>query len=151
MKLTFILFLFFICVACEKANREDGRGDETTVITDSMKTDSVLSTEILQHAPSWAKSVPVKDGYIYVIGTAKSRRANIASDKALFNAQVRIAEKLKELELEFTEGENAIGADSDPDNDNLSIKMQDVMTKSKKQVKSGDLWYSYVLLELKLD
>ncbi|MBN1408067.1 MAG: hypothetical protein JW956_09765, partial [Calditrichaceae bacterium] len=113
--------------------------------------DSVLSTEILQHAPSWAKSVPVKDGYIYVIGTAKSRRANIASDKALFNAQVRIAEKLKELELEFTEGENAIGADSDPDNDNLSIKMQDVMTKSKKQVKSGDLWYSYVLLELKLD
>lgn len=153
MKLLFILFLFLIFASCEKNNKNDRSNTDTTNVSDSTKSDSSLSIENQEHAPSWFKSLPKKEGYIYATGTAASRRANIASDKALLYAQIRLAEKLKKLRLDsgIREGEKAIGADSDPGSDNLSITMQDVMTKNKKQVKSGDLWYSYVLLELKLD
>ena len=151
MKLFFSILVFLILVACEKTSRNDLSKSDSSIVADSARTDSVLLIENAENAPSWYLAIPEKEGFIYAIGMAKSRRANIASDKALLNAQVSLAEKLKRQDLNIVngEGENAIGADSDPDNDNLSIIMKDVMVKNKKQLKVGDIWYSYVLLELK--
>lgn len=151
MKLFFSILVFLILVACEKTSRNDLSKSDSSIVADSARTDSVLLIENAENAPSWYLAIPEKEGFIYAIGMAKSRRANIASDKALLNAQVSLAEKLKRQGLNIVngEGENAIGADSDPDNDNLSIIMKDVMVKNKKQLKVGDIWYSYVLLELK--
>ena len=151
MKLFFSILVFLILVACEKTSRNDLSKSDSSIVADSARTDSVLLIENAENAPSWYLAIPEKEGFIYAIGMAKSRRANIASDKALLNAQVSLAEKLKRQDLNLVngEGENAIGADSDPDNDNLSIIMKDVMVKNKKQLKVGDIWYSYVLLELK--
>ena len=151
MKLFFSILVFLILVACEKTSRNDLSKSDSSIVADSARTDSVLLIENAENAPSWYLAIPEKEGFIYAIGMAKSRRANIASDKALLNAQVSLAEKLKRQGLNIVneEGENAIGADSDPDNDNLSIAMKDVMVKNKKQLKVGDIWYSYVLLELK--
>ena len=151
MKLFFSILVFLILVACEKTSRNDLSKSDSSIVADSARTDSVLLIENAENAPSWYLAIPEKEGFIYAIGMAKSRRANIASDKALLNAQASMAEKLKRQGLNIVngEGENAIGADSDPDNDNLSIIMKDVMVKNKKQLKVGDIWYSYVLLELK--
>ena len=151
MKLFFGILVFLLLVACEKTSRNDLSKSDSSIVADSARTDSVLLIENVEYAPSWYLAIPEKEGFIYAIGMAKSRRANIASDKALLNAQVSLAEKLKRQGLNIVngEGENAIGADSDPDNDNLSIIMKDVMVKNKKQLKVGDIWYSYVLLELK--
>ena len=151
MKLFFSILVFLILVACEKTSRNDLSKSDSSIVADSARTDSVLLIENAENAPSWYLAIPEKEGFIYAIGMAKSRRANIASDKALLNAQVSLAEKLKRQGLNIVngEGENAIGADSDPDNDNLSIIMKDVMVKNKKQLKVSDIWYSYVLLELK--
>ena len=153
MRLVFIFCFLIIVASCEKNDGNSRNTIDTTDISDSVMTDNALSVENLELAPSWFKSIPEKNGYIYAAGTATSRRVNIASDKALLNAQVRLAEKLKELGLNsgMEENEEAIGADSDPGNDNLSVTLQDVMTKNRKQIKAGNLWYSYVLLELKLD
>jgi hypothetical protein len=150
MKNIFIILILIILFSCEKSDRKDLSNIDTTVVSDSINSDNVLSIEIREKAPAWFKSLPVKEGYIYAVGTAKSRRASIASDKALLNAQVSLAEELKQLE-QGSGMEETQGADSDPDNENLSIKMQDVLTKNKKQIKSGNLWYCFVLLELKLD
>ena len=151
MKLFSGILVFLILVACEKTSRHDLNKSDSSIVADSARTDSVLLIENAENAPSWYLAIPEKEGFIYAIGMAKSRRANIASDKALLNAQVSLAEKLKRQGLNIVngEGENAIGADSDPDNDNLSIIMKDVMVKNKKQLKVSDIWYSYVLLELK--
>ena len=89
---------------------------------------------------------------MYAKGVAKSRRANIASEKAVMEAQVNLAEKLNELGISSTsESEKPLGADSDPANNNLTVTMQDVLVKDKKQFKSGKLWYSFVLLEIKIE
>lgn len=153
MKILFICLIVLLIFACEKTEQSDRNIPDTTGVMDSLITDSSFWAEEWEQAPSWFKSLPEKEGYIYATGTAKSRRANIASDKALLNAQVNIAEKLKEMGFgsNTMHGEQSIGADSDPSNNNLSITMQGVMIKNKKQIKSGNLWYSYVLLELKED
>lgn len=153
MKILFIILSAILLFTCEKTEQSYRITPDTSGIVDSLKIDSSFSVEELEQAPSWFKSLPEKEGYIYATGTAKSRRANIASNKALLNAQVSLAEKLKEMGLgsNIIHGEQSIGADSDLSNDNLSITMQDVMIKNKKQIKSGNLWYSFVLLELKQD
>ncbi len=153
MKILFVIFIVILLISCEKTKRSERNSTDTTNVIDSLKADTSMLIEVIEHAPSWFKSIPKEEGYIYAAGTAKSRRANIASDKALLNAQVSMAEKLKKLRLgsDTIHGEEVIGADSDPSNENLSITMQDVMIKNKKQIKSGDLWYSYILLELKQD
>lgn len=153
MKVLFIILSTIFLFSCQKTERSNRIIPDTSGVMDSLKIDSTFSIEELEQAPSWFKSLPEKEGYIYATGTAKSRRANIASNKALLNAQVSLAEKLKELGINSNtiHGEQSIGADSDPSNDNLSTTMQDVMIKNKKQIKYGNLWYSFVLLELKQD
>ncbi|MEJ2542548.1 MAG: two-component regulator propeller domain-containing protein, partial [Calditrichaceae bacterium] len=108
MKNIFIILILIILFSCEKSDRKDLSNIDTTVVSDSINSDNVLSIEIREKAPAWFKSLPVKEGYIYAVGTAKSRRASIASDKALLNAQVSLAEELKQLEqgsgMEETQG-----------------------------------------------
>ena len=147
------MLLGLLIFTCEKQERSDLELTDTTAVVDSSQTGLVLPTDILEKAPAWFKSIPTNKGLVYAVGTAKSRRGNIASDKAILNAQVKLAEKLKEMGLGSNTkmGETPLGADSDPSNNNLSITMQNVMIKNKKQIKSGDLWYSFVLLEMKLD
>ena len=151
MRLIFTTLLLVIFIACDKTDRSDTGKIDSTTVSDSTAMDSTLSVEFAENAPAWFVSIPQIEGYIYATGTAKSRRASIASDKATLKAQVSMAEKLKKQGVINGTSEIALGADPDADNENLSIMMQDVMVKNKKQVKLGDIWYSYVLLELKQD
>ena len=154
LKSTYYILLFGLFIfACEKKEGKDFNNTDSTAVVDSLMQDPILATEVLEQAPEWYTILPEDEEYIYAIGVAKSRRANIASEKAVMKAQVSLAEKLKELELisDTEESEQSLGADSDPADGNLSVMLQDVMIKEKKQFKSGKLWYSFVLLEMKID
>ena len=146
-----LLISVLIIISCEKKEGEDPVDIDSTAIIDSLQSNPILSTEILKHAPEWYRTLPEDEGFIYAAGVAKSRRAKIASDKAVMKAQMKLAEKLKEMELQSDrDHEKPLGADSDPSNGNLSVILQDVIVKEKKQFRSGKLWYSFVLLEMKI-
>lgn len=152
MRLYFFIILGLLICSCDKKSSDDTIDIDSTLVIDSLQAELLLSTDILDKAPEWFKTMPTQEGFIYATGIAKSRRANIASDKALMKAQVSLAEKLKGLEgISDSESEVPLGADSDPANKNLDVTMKDVLVKDKKQFKSGKLWYSFVLLEIKIE
>lgn len=152
MRILFLIILGLLIFSCEKKESSDSIDIDSTAVVDSIMTRQGLASEILEQAPEWYKTLPINEGYMYAKGVAKSRRANIASEKAVMEAQVNLAEKLNELGISSnSESEIPLGADSDPDNDNLTVTMQDVLVKDKKQFKSGKLWYSFVLLEIKIE
>ena len=154
MRISLIVLLFALLVlGCKRTDKNDKTNPDSTAIRDSLQTGLKLPDEVLEEAPEWFESLPEKDSYIYAVGVAKSRSGSIASNKALLKAQLSLAEKLKEIKpaSNMEDHEQPLGADSDPSNDNLAITMQDVIVKNKKQIKWGDLWYSFVLLEVKTD
>jgi len=106
----------------------------------------IADKSILKNAPDWFKTIPVEKGILYAIGTAKSRRLNLASDKAVTKAQISLAEQVK------LKTESAGGADTeDVTESDLDIVLKKSLIKNQTQIKEGKLWRVYVLLEMELE
>lgn len=152
MKFCVVLFLCFLFVSCTKKEKNDVSKSDSMMVVDSTMAEHDLEMVILEQAPGWYKSMPEKEGYIYTVGTAKSRRGSIATNKAVMKARIKMADKLKEMEYDINSDLDKIpqGADMNPSDDNLSMALQNVIIKEKKQIKTGDYWHTFVLLEMQL-
>ena len=78
-----------------------------------------------------------KDGFLYSVGRASSSRITIAREKALMQAQVALANELAKKQ--------GIPTDS------LNIILHHSHVAKETQMKRGNRWYSYVLLEMPLN
>ncbi len=99
--------------------------------------DSLSSTQeevlVPADAPVWYTAKPETQGFIYGRGMARSRRVNIARDKAVLKAQAELAELLKS-------GSTLT----------VPVELKNTLIKKQKQIQEGKQWRVYVLLEAPL-
>jgi len=136
----------FIFSCNEKKEIHPDQLDSLKNIDSALVDSGIVDKSILKNAPDWFKTIPVEDGVLYAIGTAKSRRLNLASDKAVTKAQISLAEQVK------LKTESAGGADTeDVTESDLDIVLKKSLIKNQTQIKEGKLWRVYVLLEMELE
>jgi len=146
----FILLAFlFLLFSCEKKNtKKNTAPDSLTVI----QKDSTLQTEkevqeVPQNAPEWYTDIPEKEGYLYVTANARSKRADIAEDKAEHLARVLMARKIENLERESQKTNSGAQAEKKTDIETQNLSYSIVV--KKKRIKEGGYWRAFVLLEMK--
>jgi hypothetical protein len=146
----FILLAFlFLLFSCEKKNtKENTAPDSLSVI----QKDSTVQTEkevqeVPQNAPEWYTDIPEKEGYLYVTANARSKRADIAEDKAEHLARVLMARKIENLERESQKTNSGAQAEKETDVETQNLSYSIVV--KKKRIKEGDYWRAFVLLEMK--
>jgi len=143
-----IIFIasIFIFSCNEKKEIPSDQLDSLNNIDSALVDSGIVDKSILKNAPDWFKTIPVEDGVLYAIGTAKSRRLNLASDKAVTKAQISLAEQVK------LKTESAGGADTeDVTESDLDIVLKKGLIKNQTPIKEGKLWRVYVLLEMELE
>ena len=142
------IFLVIILLSCEKKEKNQ----DLPVNTDSLNTavDS-LKTEYKKNAPEWFNHIPQEHGYLYAAAEGKSLRANIAEQKALFKARVKLAEKFAELSQGSDDRASGPGADGESIRDERSIVLERSIVKQQKQILKGKHWHVFVLVEMKID
>jgi hypothetical protein len=101
-------------------------------------------------APQWAKELPVKQGYLYMVGVGQSRQIDIAEKKAIMNARTLMAEKIHQSAIPVGEKKETGGASSESNVDYEVILENSLVTKTER-VKEDKLWKVYVLLEMKTE
>lgn len=120
-----IILLFLTVFSCTK---------KETPETLPMRADSLANiqkeTLVPADAPSWYLAKPETEGYAYGRGMARSRRVNIARDKAVLKAQAELAELIKTDSTLAT-----------------PVELKNTRIKEQTQVREGKQWRVYVLLE----
>ena len=116
----FALLILLVILTCKKEQKQQ-----------PVKPDS--STVQIENAPSWFKTYPQQEGFLYAAGQATSSRPEIARRKAMLNARLKLAEKLKQQ------------------GDSLNTLLRWSRVKEEKQIRQGKRWQSFVLLELPLE
>ena len=118
---SWLLAGLLLFAACKKETSE--QKEEQNVTGDSLTIQS-------ENAPDWALKPPQEEGYLYAIGQATSSRPEIARRKAMLNARVKLAEKLSQQ------------------GDSLNTLLRWSKVKEEKQLKQGNRWQSFVLMEV---
>ena len=146
-KISIIIVITLFLFSCkEKKDIPSDQLDSLKNVDSAFVDSGLVESNILKNAPDWFKNIPNQDGFIYGIGTAKSRRLNLASDKAVTKAQISLAEQVKK------KTESTIGADSDEISESdLNVVLTKSVIKNQTQIKEGKLWRSYVLIEMEIE
>lgn len=107
--------------------------------------------------PEWFTNVPQDPNYLFAVNTATSRDLGLAMDKAITGARAEIARQMEVrvsgLQKRFDE-EVGIGEDSQlmqmftqATKTVVSQALNGSRTRYQKQVKDGNLWRAYVMVE----
>ena len=107
--------------------------------------------------PDWFTNVPQDPNYLYSANTQVSQDLQLAIDKAVTGARSEIGRqvevKLEGLQKKFSE-ETGTGSDAqllqmftEAEKTVVSTTLNGSRVKYQKQVKDGELWRSYVLVE----
>jgi hypothetical protein len=107
--------------------------------------------------PEWFSNVPVNPNYLYAANTAVSQDLQLAIDKATTGARTEIGRqveiKVNALQKRFEE-ETGVGQDAQllqqftqANKNVVSTSLSGTTVKTKSQVKDGDMWRAYVLVE----
>lgn len=143
----FLLGFILLVFSCEKKEVKPHESADSlnTVTKDSTLQRQKAAEEIPQNAPQWYMDIPEREGYIYTVANARSKRADIAEDKAEHMARVLMAEKVAELKKE---AQNSGGAQSEKAQEETQSLNRSIIIK-KKRIKEGNYWHAFVLLEMK--
>jgi len=107
--------------------------------------------------PEWFSNVPANPNYLYAANTAVSQDLQLAIDKATTGARTEIGRqveiKINALQKRFEE-ETGVGQDAQllqqftqANKNVVSTSLSGTTVKSKSQVKDGEMWRAYVLVE----
>jgi len=107
--------------------------------------------------PEWFSNVPTNPNFLYAANTATSQDLQLAIDKATAGARTEIGRqvetKVNALQKRFDE-ETGVGQDAQllqqftqASKNVVSTSLTGTTVKSKTQVKDGDMWRAYVLVE----
>ncbi len=144
-----VFTLFYSCKQDKDQTNEQADSLSTVVdTTDSIKVKDQAGK--MDTAPEWYANLPVKEGYLYAAGSARSRKLTIARDKAQMRAQTQLAKKYQALIGENEESQNTGGAQSAEDED-INIMLKKTIVKKQQQTPEGNYWRFYVLLEMKIE
>ena len=124
-----LLISLLAVISCENKDSADSKisaGDDSLSVS---REDQLIPAD----APAWFVDEPDIKGYIHAKGMARSRRINIARDKALMKAQAELAMKIN------------------PDSLGGMIQLENLSIKKQEQVQEGNLWRVYVLVEMAVD
>ena len=124
----FIIPLFLVAYSCTKKESSEQQQSQADSLANVQK-DLLIPAD----APAWYSAKPEVQGYLYGRGMARSRRVNIARDKAVLKAQAELAELLK--------------SDSTL---SVPVELKNTLIKEQKQIREGKHWRVYVLLEAPL-
>ena len=122
------IMLLFVLLSCSKKEPSDQAPQKADSLSNAHQ-DVLVPAD----APAWYITKPETQGYLYGRGMARSRRVNIARDKAILKAQAELAELLN--------------SDSTL---TVPVELKNTLIKEKKQIKEGKQWRVYVLLEAPL-
>ena len=107
--------------------------------------------------PEWFSNVPVNPNYLYAANTAVSQDLQLAIDKAVTGARTEIGRqmevKVNGLQKKFEE-ETGVGQDAQllsqftsASKTVVSTQLSGSRIKFQKQLREGNLWRAYVLME----
>ncbi len=119
------LVLFILTTACKQKQSE-----KQTNNPDTLATNVVDKKNEGQNVPEWFRRVPQREGFVYAVGQASSKRPELARKKALLKAQTALAEKAGSVEK--------------------GVELKSVHVIKEHQVKQGARWQCYVLMEAPL-
>ena len=144
-----VMALLFLIFSCEKKNTQENISQDTLKVIQEDSTVHAEKTEkeILKNAPEWYADIPEREGYLYVTANARSKRADIAEDKAEHLARVLMAGKIENLEKESQETNGGAQAEQETDTETQNLSYSIIV--KKKRIKEGDYWRAFVLLEMK--
>ena len=87
---TAVIILYLFIAACDD-NSKTEKEAAVDSLAQNFAVDSLQAEFDIENAPEWFKSIPRNDKTIMVRGYGKSRRADIAEEKAMLNAQDHLA------------------------------------------------------------
>ncbi len=129
----FSAFLIFALSFCKGEKKPaPGQDDSLAVI----RVDS-LPEKAEESLPSWFREIPQKPGTLYAVGRGKSSRMNLSREKAMLNAQAALARLFAQKKNKAT--------------DSLNVLLTRSHVVKEKQVRRGNRWYTYVLIEMPLN
>jgi len=143
-----VLTLLFVLNSCK--NKQPRQQQAPTADSTKAQKNSALSDPI-EGTPAWFEQLPQKKGYLYALGQAHSLRPNLARDKAVLQARVRLARKVRELDERPNRPPADGGAkETVPHEEARQTVLEKSMIKRQKQIKKGKQWQVFVLLEMKV-
>jgi len=126
----FGLFLMLALSFCKGEKKPaTGQADSLAIVQDDS-----LPKEAGETLPSWFREIPQKPGTLYAVGRGGSSRINLSRERALLNAQAALARL-------FAQGKNKA-------TDSLNVLLTRSHVVKEKQVRRGNRWYTYVLIEM---
>ncbi len=120
-----ILALLFVSLSCSKKEPKDQLPKNADSLS-NVQQDVLVPAD----APAWYTAKPETRGFMYGRGMARSRRVNIARDKAILKAQAELAVLLK-TDSTLT----------------VPVELKGTAIKEQLQIREGKQWRVYVLLE----
>jgi hypothetical protein len=134
MKLMYgLMVLCFAIFGCENTERKVDDTEQDSLLQNK-PVDSLGANVNIENAPEWFTSVQNDQNKIFAPGYGKSRRADIAEEKAMMDAQQRMAELIK------NEATEAI----------IKYELEQIapfQIRQKKRVQVDDQWHVYLLIE----
>ncbi len=124
-----VTFLLLVALLSCSKNEPSDKAPQKADSLSSVQNDVLVPAD----APAWYTAKPEVEGFLYGRGMARSRRVNIARDKAVLKAQAELAEILK--------------SDSTL---TVPVELKNTLIKEQKQIQEGKQWRVYVLLETPL-
>ncbi|GEM_PF-4446137 len=143
------LMIFVLLFACEQKDNKKPESLDTlsTSVEDSAVQIEKNAEAIPENAPEWYENVPQREGYIYVVANARSKRADIAEDKAEHLAHIIMAQKIRNLKNNLQKNG---GMQAQNESDNQTQDMMYSIFIKKERIKEGKYWHAFVLLEMKI-
>ena len=137
---------FILILSCKDKERQGypGSGDTLQYQDSTILDDPSEQAAYLKYAPAWFTDPPSNDRFLYTVATAKSRRLDIASGKALTLSQIAMAKK---LENRSGSTEAPKGADEE-DNPLLRTELRNSVVKKQTRIREGKFWRVFILLEM---
>lgn len=140
---------FVFILSCRDKEKQGYPGSKDTLQhqDSTLLNDPSEQAAYLNYAPDWFRNPPSDDGFLYTVATAKSRRLNMASDKALTLAQIAMAKKLEKLSGTV---EAPKGADEE-DNPLLRTELRNSLVKEQIRISEGKYWRVFILLQMPIE
>ncbi len=129
----FSAFLIFALSFCKGEKKPVPKQDDTLAV---VREDS-LSEKTEAALTSWLREIPQKPGTLYAVGRGSSSRMNLSREKAMLNAQAALARLFAQEKKKAT--------------DSLNVLLTRSHVVKEKQVRRGNRWYTYVLIEMPLN